>query len=70
VCHVITKVQLEMAIETNVTVLLYSIISTFRVSHRQREMRNVYWSQAPVCLSVPRHIPTLLHAPGSNSGEW
>jgi len=24
----------------------------------------------PVCLSVPRRIPTLLHGPGCNLGEW
>jgi len=23
-----------------------------------------------VCLSVPRRIPTLLHRPGCNLGEW
>jgi len=23
-----------------------------------------------VCMSVPRGIPTLLHGPGCNSGEW
>ena len=36
-------------------------------------MYNVYWSHASVCLSVclsvPRHIATLLHGPGCNLGN-
>jgi len=32
-------------------------------------MRNVYWSQPCVCLSVPRHIPMLLHGPDVSVGN-
>jgi len=35
-----------------------------------KPMRTVYWSRPSVCLSVPGRIPTLLHGPGCNLGEW
>jgi len=41
----------------------------FRVSRKQREMY-IGHSHLCVCLSVPRSIPTLLHGPGCNLGEW
>jgi len=46
---------------------------TFRVSRRPREM---YCGHARlcvclcVCLSVRARMPTLLHGPGCNLGEW
>ena len=36
----------------------------------QRSSIYLYWSRPPVCLSVPRRIPTLLHGPGCNFGKW
>jgi len=52
-----------------------TIVITFCVSCRRRKM---YIGNARlylcvcllVCLSVPRRIPTLLHRPGCNLGEW
>jgi len=47
------------------------VFITFRVSRRRREM---YIGHARLCVflcvSVPRCIPTLLHGPECNSGEW
>jgi len=47
---------------------LHDVI-TFRVSRRRREM---YIGHARLCVSVtvPRSMPTLLHGPGCNLGEW
>ena len=42
---------------------------TFRVSHRQREMYCGH-ARLSVCLSVRGCMPTLLHGPGCNLGEW
>jgi len=42
------------------------VLITFRVSRRRRE--NVLWSRASV--SVRARMPTLLHGPGCNFGEW
>ena len=39
----------------------------FRVSRSRREM---YIGHARVCLSLPRHMPTLLYGPECNLGEW
>ena len=52
---------------------LESTIIAFQVCHRRREM---YCGHAhlcvcvSVCLSVRSHMPTLLHGPGCNLGEW
>jgi len=45
------------------------MIITFRVSRRRRE---TYCGHARlcVCLSVRGRMPTLLHEPGCNLGEW
>jgi len=45
------------------------IIATFRVRRSRGEM---YIGHGRLCvgLSVPRHIPTLLHGPGCKSAEW
>ena len=36
--------------------------------------QKVYWSHTSVCfsvcVSVAHHIPTLMHGPGCNLGEW
>ena len=45
----------------NITVI------TFRVSRRRREM---YVGHARLCVCVPRRIPTLLHRPRCDLGEW
>jgi len=42
---------------------------TFRVRRSRGEMY-ISHGRPCVCLSVPRHIPTLLHGPGCNLGEW
>jgi len=42
-------------------------VITFLVSRRWREM---YIGHARMCVSVPRHILTLLHRPRCNLGEW
>jgi len=42
---------------------------TFCVRQRQGEIYNGH-GRLCVCLSVPRRIPTLLHEPGCNLGEW
>jgi len=46
-----------------------SVVITFRVSRRPRE---VYCGHArlSVCVSVRGRMPTLLHGPGCNLGEW
>jgi len=45
------------------------LIITFHVSRRRH---NICTSHARLCVrvSVPCHIPTLLHGPGCNLGEW
>ena len=42
---------------------------TFRVSRRRRKM---YCGHARLCVCVPvrGRMPTLLHGPGCNLGEW
>jgi len=45
------------------------IIITFRVRHSRDETCSGHGPLC-VCLSVPHCIPTLLHAPGYNFGEW
>jgi len=50
------------------------VFIAFRVSHRQRAMyighaRLCVSVFVSVCLSVPHHIPALLHGPGCNLGE-
>ena len=49
--------------------VIYDCFVTFRVSRRRREM---YCGHARlcVCLSVRGRMPTLLHGPGCNLGEW
>ena len=42
---------------------------TFHVRRSQGKMYIDHGHRC-VCLSVPRHIPTLLHGPGRNLGEW
>jgi len=42
---------------------------TFRVSRRQREMY-IGHAHLCVCLSVPRCMPTPLHRPQCNLGQW
>ena len=49
--------------------VVVACLVTFRVSCRETT-RNVLWSRASVCLSVRGRMPTLLHGPGCNSGEW
>jgi len=46
------------------------MIVIFRVSRRQCEMYIVTCICLCVCMSVPHHIPTLLHGPRCNLGEW
>jgi len=41
----------------------------FRVSRTRREM-HIGHARPSLCLSVPRRMPTLLHGPGRNFGEW
>jgi len=43
-----------------------SLVVTFGVRRSRGEM---YIGHA-VCLSVRRHIPTLMHGPGCNLDEW
>jgi len=44
------------------------------ISRESKTTRNVLWSRASVCLSVcvsaRGRMPTLLHGPGCNLGEW
>ena len=40
------------------------------ISRESKTTRNVLWSCASVCLSVRGRMPTLLHGPGCNLGEW
>ena len=42
---------------------------TFRVSRRRREVY-ICHARLCVCLSVRGRMPTLLHGPGCNLGEW
>jgi len=44
-----------------------SQIITFCASRRWREM---YCGHARLCLAVRGRMPTLLHGPGCNLGEW
>jgi len=48
--------------------MITSLLPRFFMNH------SVHWSRASVCLSVclsvRRRMPTLLHGPGCNSGEW
>jgi len=59
--------------------LLHRLLAVYNVHYISRESpttRNLYWSRASLCLclavylSVPRRMPTLLHAPGCNLEEW
>jgi len=48
---------------------------TFRVSRRRREMYSGHdclcvYVYVCLCVSLPRRMPTLLHGPGCNLGEW
>ena len=46
---------------------------TFRASRRRREMYSGHTRLSvclSVCLSVRDRMPTLLHGPGCNLGEW
>jgi len=43
--------------------ILFITIFTLRVRQSQGKMYIVYWSRPSVSLSVPHHIPTLLHGP-------
>jgi len=47
--------------------LAFLVIITFRVRRSQDKMYSGH-AHLCVCLSVPRHIPTLLHGPGCNLG--
>ena len=40
------------------------------ISHESQTTRNVLWSRMSVCLSVHGRMPTLLHRPGCDLGEW
>ena len=44
------------------------------ISRESQTTRNVLWSRASVslavCVSVRGRMPTLLHGPGCNLGEW
>ena len=51
------------------TVRNNNIIITFRLSRRRREMHCVH-PRLRACLSVCGRMPTLLHGPGCNLGEW
>ena len=52
-----------------------AIVIAVCISRESKTTRNVYWSRASVCacvsvcLSVRRHMPTLLHGPRCNLGE-
>jgi len=48
---------------------LFIYFITFRVSRRPREMCCGH-ARLCVCLSVRGRMPTLLHGPGCNLGEW
>jgi len=51
----------------------YKTVVTFRVSRRPREMHCGHARLCVclcVCLSVRGRMPTLLHRPGCNLGEW
>jgi len=57
----------------NVATVVDAVLVTFRVSRRPREM---YYGHArlcvclSVCVSVRGRMPTLLHGPRCNLGEW
>ena len=53
----------------SVTKLISVYFITFRVRHSRGEMY-VSHGRLCVCLSVPHRIPTLLHGPGCDLGEW
>ena len=48
---------------------LSQLLITLRVSH-SRDKMYIGHGRLCVCLSVPRHILTLLHGPGCNLEEW
>ena len=69
----------------NCKMLQLSLVSTFHhitifsgcccyILRESHTMQNVLWSRASVCLSVcvsvRGRMPTLLHGPGCNLGEW
>jgi len=45
----------------------FNPVITFCMSCRRRKM---YSGHGHLCVSVPCHIPRLLHGPGCNLGEW
>ena len=58
-------------------VTIFSTHGVYRFYYISRESwttRNVLWSRASVCLSlclpVRGRVPTLLHRPGCNLGQW
>jgi len=53
----------------NWRILLEQSFTAFHASRRRCKMCSGH-GRLCVCLSVPRHIPTLLHGPGCNLGEW
>jgi len=57
-----------MYIYLNMYIYMYVFI-TFRASRRRREMYCGH-PRLCVCVSVGGHMPTLLHGPGCNLGEW
>ena len=50
----------KMAVRTEVLGSLHFMLAEMYIGH----------GHLCVCLSIPRHIPTLLHGPGCNLGEW
>jgi len=46
------------------------IVSIYCISRESQTTWNVLWSRASVCVSVRGRMPTLLHGPGCNLGEW
>jgi len=60
------KLEAQSA-ESGVRLWVGPDVVTFRVRRSRGEM---YVGHSRLCLSVPRHIPTLLHGPGCKLGEW
>ena len=52
----------------------YCYYRSYCISREAQPRRNVHWPRPSeclcICLSVPCRIPTLLHGPGCNLGEW
>jgi len=52
---------------------LHTLANKQTNKQQQKRMTKMYTghnASACICVSVPSHIPTLLHRPGCNLGEW